>query len=565
MPAPSVFIQSGPLGTVGLITDPPEHTLPLGAWTDVRNMRFKDGYIRRVFEPQQIAGSEPVAGQEPIWLEQWISEDGPAAVYASATKLFRYNPGTDSWDDVSRGGGTYVASDYWQSFAWGQSVIFNNENNVPQILYPGASEFQDLPNWGLISSNPADPQGDVDTLARCTVLRPYGNFLVAINVRENATAEDFPNRVWNSGPATRTDSALPGDNPSWDYADLGSLSRIRDVASEDGPLVDQLQLGAVNMLYTQRSATAMQFTNDSSVIFTFNRVLDYGIANIHAVAQFNNFHFCVGLDTVYTHDGANMVPLIDGRVQEAFFDVNPVTGTFQVEHYTRQKEIHILLESRTQVDASGTPVRVVFTWNYKDDTFSVWDAFTGTTAGGDRALVTALSYGTRSPDNTTWDDLTAAGTTWDDLTAEGVTWDDFVAEGGGQELFWIGPDGLFVAEADRALNPDKRYLVGREFIDLSELSPEITANVWKWVTQVYPHISTSKEPGDGLTEITLGWAENLQSEVFNVQTETYDPLTNIKADFRTTGRYLGLTFEVVGPGEWELSSMDFEVQMVYGR
>lgn len=562
MSAPSRFIQSGLLGQLGLITDPPDHTLPIGAWSEARNVRFRDGFIERVLEPQLIEGSEPVSGHPPIWVEQWVDNNGAQAVYASTTKLFKWEQSLSQWVDVTNVGGDYAPSDYWQSFAWGQSVVFNNESNKPQILYPNTSNFVDLPNWGLISSDPANPQRDIDTDARCRVLRPYGNFLVAINVRENTSAEDFPNRVWWSGPATKSNSPAAGDNPLWDYADLGSLSGIRDVANEDGPLVDQLQLGAVNIIYSQHSATSMQLTGDTTTIFTFNRALDYGVANTQAVAQFNNYHFCVSLDTVYTHDGSNMIPLIDGRVQDAFFGAEPDFEFIQVEHNIREKEIHTLLQFKT-AGVSVAPERAIFLYNYKDNNFSVLDAFTD--SGDNRRNITALSYGSRSPDNTTWADLTADGTTWEDLTNQGITWADFTADPSGQELFWIGNGGLYVVEQDEALNPEKRYYVARFHIDLSDLDPSITSDKWKQLTQVYPHISYGTSVGDSLTQITVSWSNTLQSPPLNPQVVQYDPQTQIKCDFRTTGRYLGLEVDVVGPGPWRMTSMDYEVQITYGR
>lgn len=556
-----MFLQSGPLGTIGLITDPPEHTLPIGAWRYVRNMRFTDGYVERVREPALIANTAPVPGHDPIWIEQWIDSGGAQIVYGSSTKLFKFNTGSEMWEDVSKGGGTYGPSAYWQSFAWGTSVVFNNGIDPPQILYEGQATFVDLPNWGLISSDPNNPTQDVDTQARCACIRPYRNFMVAINITEQYQNADYPNRVWWSAPAQFNDDPDPTKNPSWDYADPGTLSGFINVATEDGPLIDQLQLGPTNVIYTAQSATLMQFTGDSTTVFSFNKEIDYGIANIHAVASYQNFHLGVGLDTVFVHDGSTVNQLLDGRAQRGFYDLNPIAGTFQVEHYLVEKEIHILTET-TRSDLWGQNRKYIFVYNYKSNTFSVLDAFTD--IGAQRKYIAAMSYATRSADNTLWQDLDT--TTWGDLSINGTRWRDFFGSPESRRMLWINQAGLQTTEQDSALNPSKEYVLSRQHIDLSERDQSMTANLYKHMRQIYPHIDSDKNTtGNGVTRITVSWSDTLFSDAATSQPVDYDPNVNLKADYRTTGRYLGLEMRVLTGGTWRFTSMDFDVEVQYAR
>tara|TARA_R110002020_G_scaffold42958_2_gene125291 strand:- start:1544 stop:3217 length:1674 start_codon:yes stop_codon:yes gene_type:complete len=557
-----MFIQSPPLGKIGLITDPPEHTLPVGAWSSVANVKFNDGYVARAKEPLFVPGSEPVVPDDAIWLDQWIDSTGPQVVYGSVDKLYKWDPDLVQWDDVTRVA-PYNPGAYWQSFGWGTSVVFNNGVNPPQILYEGAFQFVDLPNWGMISPDPANPDPTFDTQALCAVLRPYRNFLVAIDITEQASNSEHSSRVWWSSPATETNSELPGDNPSWDYADLGTLSGFNTVAAEDGKLIDLLQLGGVMMLYTNFSATQMQFTGDSVTVMGFSRAIDYGIANIHAVALHDNVHTCVGIDTVFEHDGSTVIQLLDGRVQKGFYEFNPVVGTFQVEHYLLEKEMHFLFET-TKVDAYGQNQKYIFVYNYKDNNFTILDAYTG--RGADRQYIEALSYGTRNTGNTTWDDLDGPPEeTWDDLSITGQTWLQFFGNPNARRMFWLNGAGLHQADADDELNLDKQYYIRRDHIDLSELSPEVTSNLWKTMREIYPHIDTDITAGNGLTRITVSWALTLMAPPLNPQEVIYDPHNTYKADFRNTGRYLGLRLDVVGPGTWRFTSMDFDVDLNYGR
>ena len=555
-----MFIQSGPLGAIGLVSDPADHALPIGAWSYAANVRFGDGYIERIFEPK-VVGAAVDPAHPPVWLDQWFDAIGPQAMYASDTKLFKFNTVSELWEDYSKAGGVYVGGGVWQSFQWGTSIVANNGQNPPQILYPGATEFVDLPGWGIISTDPNNPQLDRDTLALCEVIRPFRNFLVAINITEGDTTEKFPNRVWWSGPQL----SLPDvtNSPSWDYPDFGSLSGIRTIGADDGSLIAQLSLGAANVIYTQTSGYLMQFTGDEVEIFSINRAIDYGVTGPHAVGKYGNKHVCVASDTVYRHDGSNVDPLVDGRVGRSLYGQNPELETFQVAHNQIDREMHILFAT-SQTDENGQHIKKILSYNYKDDTFTALDAFSGgkgtIESPEDRRWYAALSYGTDSADAIVWNDWNA--TTWAEL--DSVRWSDTFGYSGKRGMYAINLEGLQQLEQSPTLNPLKHYAVRRTHLDLSNLDPSITANRWKQIRQIYPHIDVDAA-GNGTTEISIGWSETLVGTVQNKQTVTFDPASSIKADFRSTGRYLYLEFSVVSGGNWRLSSADYDVEMLYGR
>ncbi|WP_444909350.1 hypothetical protein [Microbulbifer sp. TRSA005] len=71
----------------------------------------------------------------------------PQLAYASQTELYireneTFVKRTNS-TDFSTG---YSPSENWQSLVWGESVIFNNGVDVPQIREPTDTEFKALPN-----------------------------------------------------------------------------------------------------------------------------------------------------------------------------------------------------------------------------------------------------------------------------------------------------------------------------------------------------------------------------------------------------------------------------------
>jgi len=144
--------------------------LPFGAWANGRNIRFKDGYLEPIREPVLALATPDGA----LWQQLYTDDTGPRVVIATDTRLFRLDlPGT-AWDDVSPGLLDYTPGGIWHSFPWGNAVVFNNGINTPQILLDGATEFSDLPNWGLLSNS-----GQTVTVAG--VLRPIGDRMVALD------------------------------------------------------------------------------------------------------------------------------------------------------------------------------------------------------------------------------------------------------------------------------------------------------------------------------------------------------------------------------------------------
>jgi hypothetical protein len=78
---------------------------------------------------------------------------------------------------------------------------------------------------------------------------------------------------------------------------------------------------------------------------------------------------------------------------------------------------------------------------------------------------------------------------------------------------------------------------------------------------VYPHIT-----GSAATQFTFGWSETIGAQsISGIEEVSYDPTTDYKADTRTAGRYISTKIELVGDGDWRMSSLDFDLKIEYGR
>ena len=268
-------------GTHGVVHDSQDQAMPVGTWSDARNIRFTGLSFEKMLEPTLEMAWDYATNGDPEWFQGWSDGTSTYFALATATKLWFWQSseaGSGTGVDATRASGDYLPGQ-WQSFAWGDTVVFNNGKNAPQIFNVGTLQFDDLPEWGLISTaeditNNADPSRD--TVARCTCLLPYKNYLVALGVTENGTYQ--PNTVWWSGPTSLVglDSSSGGGPPSWDYESPGSLSGKAEVGVGDGALTWGAVLNESLICYTDSSATAMTFVGGSFVM-SFRRLFNKGV------------------------------------------------------------------------------------------------------------------------------------------------------------------------------------------------------------------------------------------------------------------------------------------------
>lgn len=319
-------------GELGVIQDTPSESLRINAWSDALNVRFTGGQIEKVLESDNfitdIDGrpTAPFTGAECVFMLPWqdaFSTYLMAVFRNNSTEqdtVYRWNqtkavPDASSPVDWEKIGGPYP-SGVWQGFEWGETFIVNNGSTAPQIWDDSIGSLIDLPSWGLISdandiANGLEPS--VDTKARCRVLIPLKNFLVAVNVTESGSFQ--PNKVWWSDPAA---AANVNFAPSWDYESPSTLSGQSEVGIGQGNIVTACALNDNLIIYTDADATAMSFVGGSFVM-GFRRLFNKGAAGINSVCEFNNRHFVIARDQIYIHDGSKPELIAQDRVEREFF------------------------------------------------------------------------------------------------------------------------------------------------------------------------------------------------------------------------------------------------------
>ena len=131
--------------------------------------------------------------------------------------------------------------------------------------------------------------------------------------------------------------------------------------------------------------------------------------------------------------------------------------------------------------------------------------------------------------------------------------------------YWLTADWLGRSDKLSTPSPRKSYMVRKTNVDLDDINPSLTTNLWKHLKQMYPHIV-----GDGSMRVRFGWSPNLEMDPTWGDWGTYrlsDGVSeaDVKLDTRTTGRYLAMEFDFSSVNAMRFSGADIDVKAVYGR
>lgn len=501
------------LGERGINADQPAYELAINEFSAGKNVRFANGAAQTM----PAAADIETLAEPPVWGAGWIAGGIPQLAYASATDLYVRESGsfvnrTNSADFPSG----YSGSD-WHSEIWGESAIFNNGTDAPQILEPADTDFKALPNW--------------PSTLRADVVRGYKSFLVALGITENGV--DYPNTVrWST-------EAEPGQVPAtWDVTDLSALAGANPVDSGASRLVDCAPLGGANILYSNDATYLMQFIGGNDV-FAFDKLFDQGIIARDALASFGKFHFVVGSTELYVHDGSSARPIAHRRVNKTFYAELGQRDRVRCVANHKTKEVWVYYST-----GSSGPANRALVYNWLDDTFTFTDL----------PSVECMLFAPKQGSVTTWSDL--SGYSWKDLTQ---SWGELADTAYYPVMYYLSNTSLLESDfLNTSLNTQSVYLE-RTGIDMDDFL-RAPAKQWKLIREVVPQIE-----GTGQVRITVGGSDTPMGQVRWQSPQVFDVDTGLKVDCMVKARYLAIKIESVSAGFWRLTGWDFDLQLVDGR
>lgn len=279
-------------GQVGIVADLPPHELPINAWSNGLNVRFKDGCAERYKGQTQVFADTTAS---PYYLAPYQANGKRYWVHAGLASVHADDGTTRA--NITGTAPTGTANDYWNGGSLNGVFILNNGKDVP-MSWSGTGTLASLTGWtaGMTSK----------------IVRPFKDYLIALDVTKSGTR--YRNMVkWSA-------AAVPGTIPtSWDHTDLTKDAGEQDLAEEPSNMVDCLPLGDVNIIYKERAMFAQSFIGQP-YIFRFQRLPgDVGMltSNCAASTPFGHVVLCPG--DVIIHSGQGPSSIANAQVRRQIF------------------------------------------------------------------------------------------------------------------------------------------------------------------------------------------------------------------------------------------------------
>lgn len=533
------------LGTIGVITDAPNYSLPTEAWSNARNVRFSGDQVSRssVFKPFALA--QDFTTSDPILVVDDSLKSSTKAITtlrADGT-ITRITEGlihnvtpTVPWATILGNPTSCIV---------GSVSYINTPNNVPIAYAHGEARYEPLPNW--VSSD------------RCLALRKYRDFLIALNITKNGI--EFPNMVkWSDG-------IMSGTRPGWDPSLDNTLAGENVLNDSTGYIVDGLELGNSFMIYGTKEAWRMSYIG-GDLIFSVDKVFnDFRIMTQNCVVEVGSKHYVFCEDDIVVTDGMTFESICDNKVRAGIFKLIDFgkRGNCRVIHNSLKNEIlfcYASLSSDAVVGASMTGCNEAAVFNYVNNTWSFIDLPNVTSACEANHPAGASEEGKTWAGLATWNQLKI---NWSFLTASPMTLIMASAENPdtgkkGNVFFYDDDQGGRVANP---ADPDTFYPAWAETRLVDFDSTGLPLEALKLFDSIVPQVTTTDSEqyvnfyivGDMSPRSATDWPDPMP----------FYPETMYKLNTRVTGRYLSFRFEIPTGTAAELSGFDLSLTKIAGR
>lgn len=516
------------LDEIGVVKDTRDFLLKPNAWTDARNARFRDGKIFPIKGSASIY-SPPVA---PYWtLHCFTSALESAWIFAGLEKVYVHTSGSNTNITRQNGGGDddYSATEdkLWTGGVLGGIPILNNGVDPPQFwsTISTGTDLADLTNW---------PAGYV-----CQAIRPFKNFLIAMNMTEGGT--QFIHRVRWSHPAA------PGAVPSsWDATDPTVDAGRNDLSDAGaGPLVDGMGLRDVFVLGKENSLHGMQFVGGRSKFrfFAISETAGILAKNCIVPEPEGQALFIASGEDVMLCDGIRTIPLIEKRMKrwlQANIDATNYRRSFCVTS-VRDDECWFCFPS-----SGSSWCDLALVWEKTGNTLSIRE-------------VEQLSYaasGVITAESETWD---SDSEVWDE---DDTVWNEIAHQPYLRPLVGCAPASSKLISLDVGTTfQDSPYTAYVERTGLSLVGTDRSGNPTSSLSQRKLVNRVRLHGMGGNVEIQIGTQQKIGGPVTWGAAKVFNLETGLIADFSDQGDCLlwGIRLRATNP-DFEIESFSVDVE-----
>ena len=534
------------LGAIGVIDEVPDHATPMNAWTGGDNVTFRDQHVQSakgyvdaagtvLTRPQFLLPYYDPASSKLYWLYPGVndSDQGLIATYDGSAHVDRTGPTTPFYGATKRWNGAIVNG----------LAVLNNQVGNPQMWDRTGStlnaDFEDLTNWaGSFTGN-----------GTCAVMRGFRNFFIALDITDSGTTPTRnPYEIKHSG-IVDTYTA-----PEWSPLSTNRAGS-KYIGEGGGVIIDCLPLRGVNLVYTENETWPMSYVGGNEVFAIGDKaLLEYGMLTQGCAAAFGaGHHFVVTTGDIIVHDGANAESIIDGRKRDSLFadiDSDNFVNCFTISHYS-EGEIWFCYPG-----SGNTYPNKVAKWNVKSGAWSFMELPIETAGIKFGAVPIAGTDGTWDLDSEVWDDDAAV---WNVGNYNPTVKNLMMAQHGATiaaSSLNKADDGLDFNGTPYTVTLEKTGII---VAGSGQSGPISDPNVDKFFDEVWPRIE------GGPVNIQLGTAQYIDGPYTWTSSQSFDPATQRKLDFRPIEGYYGaIRFSSQGVS-WRLDGFDLNVQSTGSR
>jgi len=500
----------------GAILDVPAWELPPGAFSDSRNVRYRDGAAEKIRGYSQVLGDLSTTA---AWVTTIIDGTNVFYVYADAANVYATDGTTHALvSTISYSAGVDLA---WTGGHYHGYLVLTDGILDPQTWNPGLSNK--VAGMDSTAGWPAS--------TKCQVIRPFKDFIVALRVTEGGT--------YNPRLLRWSESALAGALPTtWDYTDPANDSGRTELGQTTDLLVDCLPLRDVNMVYKEQHTWMMQFVGGSGV-FDFRQIFSQvGMLTENCAAAFQEKHFLVTDHDIVIHDGNEAVSILNQRARRSLFnliDTDNFKTSFVVPDYRNREMIFCFPES------GQTYATLALVWSWQENNIYYRDLGSPMAHGVSGLLPPTASQ--------TFDGATG--------TFDGQTRLFDEQQFSALEQYVVFADS---AATKAYQNDDTEQYDGTTmavYLERDNLPLIKDINSFKRIMRIYPHILGTT--GDTI-QIKIGTRDAVDGAPTFGPAQDFTIGTDYKLDFRVSGRLFDIRIDYAGANTFRLFGYDVEFE-----
>lgn len=498
-----------PNAAMGVNKDLTPEELPTGVWSDVQNMRFANGYAASFKGTSQLFATTSIV---PYWLQSLETQSARYWVHNGLTSSY-VDDSTTRTNISPTTAFTGTATDKWSGGVLGGILVCTNGVDQPHYWAGNpASKMAILPAW--------------NSAWRCKVIKPFKNYLVALDITKSGTR--YGSMVkWSH-------SAVAGSLPSsWDETDPTKDAGEQDLSETTDSLVDAIPLGDALIIYKERSCYSMRYVG-APYIFQFQRIPgNYGMLAKNCGVETPVGHVVLTSGDVVINTGQVVTSIADSVVRRHIFNTINTGSISSAFVASNPQKNEVLICYPEEFSTTCTKAAV---WNWDTKVWGFRDL--NNVTFGVSGRITDVAPGTWDSDTETWD---VAATSWTENEYSPNESRLLLAESTRITAF-------DTSSSDDGVNP----LTGT--LERTGLSFDDPAVV-KIIRAVFPRIDA---PSGTIVTIEIGG-----SNYPNVPPTEWIACTpfivgqSVKADGFATGKYLGIRITCNSP--WRLRSFDIDV------